>query len=469
MATQTPPGGASPQDFFAAQRRHRRAARAYSALATLVVVAQSVPAAVMISPLAIGLLVLTTDLASLVRPVPDLVRITQDRLGHRPVATVDGLLAVLVVVAPGCLLVASTWWLTLRVLLRRGFGAAVRTLPHRHPDPRDPQEHQLVNVVAEMAAAAGIAVPEVLVLDVPGHNLAVVGGRWRRPEDPITIAVSRDVLVDLDRDGTTGVVAIAVSSAVNGDLRMAHTLCAVQAAYGIAVAVFLAPVDARARRLLRRLAAVARGTASPEQEKAAVEGALSFEGGNGVAASLAFLTWRLNFWITNLILVGPALALPWRARRYLADSTAVQLTRQPQIVLDGLQRLAGLTPRLPGASYAASCFVLDPSPDGRPADGEPDLAQEVGLAVAVHPPIGRRLERLDRLAGRTSERSPARHRPRGVLAALVLSLVLVPLAVLFVAVLLALVLTCVLLAVTVLGLGVLIVVGSLHAVLRGPA
>jgi len=108
MATQTPPGGASPQDFFAAQRRHRRAARAYSTLATFVVVAQSVPAAVMISPLAIGLLVLTTDLASLVRPVPDLVRITQDRLGHRPVATVDGLLAVLVVVAPGCLLVAST-------------------------------------------------------------------------------------------------------------------------------------------------------------------------------------------------------------------------------------------------------------------------------------------------------------------------------------------------------------------------
>ena len=479
MARQTPPGGASPQDFFAAQRRHRRAARAYSALATLVVVAQSVPAAVMISPLMLGALVLAADLADLVRPVPDLVRVAQDRLGHGSVAPADWLLAVLVVVAPGCLLIAATWWVTLRVLLRRGFVAAVRTLPHRRPDPSDPREHQLANVVAEMAAAAGIAVPEVLVLDVPGHNLAVVGGRWRRPDDPITIAVGRDVLDELDRAGMTGMVAIAVSSAVNGDLRMAHTLCAVFASYGIASAVFLAPVDGEARRLLRRLTAVARGTASPAQERAAVEAALSFEGGNGFSASMAFLTWRLNFWITNLFLVGPVLALPWRARRYLADSTAVQLTRQPAIVADALTRLAGLRPAVRGASYAAPCFVLDPSPGGPaggpaggPDDGEPDLQQEVGIATAVHPPIDRRLQRLGRLAGRPQARASRRRRPVSVLnvagAALALA-VLVPIGAAMVVVILALVLTCVLLAVTVLAIGVLIVVGPLHALLRGLA
>ena len=472
MARQTPPGGASPQDFFAAQRRHRRAARAYSALATLVVVAQSIPAAVMISPLTLGAMVLVTDLANLVRPVPDLMRVAQDRLGHGHVTLGDGLLAALVAVVPGCLLIGATWWVTLVVLLRRGLGAAVRTLPHRPADPMDAREHQLLNVVAEMAAAAGISTPEVLVLDVPGHDLAVLGGRWAGPQDPITIAVCRDVLDELDRPGTTGVVAIAISSAVNGDLRMAHTLCAVYASYGIAMAVFLAPVDRAARRLLRRLVGVARGTASPAEEAAAIEGALRFEGGNGFAAGLAFLTWRLNFWITNVLLVSPVLALPWRARRYLADSTAVQLTRRPQIVADGLTRLAGLRPAVRGASYAASCFVLDPSPDDQPATDEPDLRQDVGQFAAVHPPIAKRLQRLDRLAGGTEGRSRGRRRPRGALGivvTLLLMAVLIPLGALFVAVIVALVLTTVLLAVTVLGIGALLVIGTLHAVLRGLA
>ena len=43
------------------------------------------------------------------------------------------------------------------------------------------------------------------------------------------------------------------------------------------------------------------------------------------ALAFSFTSTVFNMW-----LLGPLLAMTWRSRRYLADATAVQLTRNPQ-------------------------------------------------------------------------------------------------------------------------------------------
>ncbi len=56
---------------------------------------------------------------------------------------------------------------------------------------------------------------------------------------------------------------------------------------------------------------------------------------------LPFLMAHTAFWMARIafvsFVIGPLLALQWRARRYLADARAVQLTRNP----DGLARALG--------------------------------------------------------------------------------------------------------------------------------
>jgi hypothetical protein len=62
----TVPGPIARDDFFAAQRRHRRAAHALSALAAIAVVLVSVPLAAIVFPLLFGIAALVSMVASAV-------------------------------------------------------------------------------------------------------------------------------------------------------------------------------------------------------------------------------------------------------------------------------------------------------------------------------------------------------------------------------------------------------------------
>ena len=56
--------------------------------------------------------------------------------------------------------------------------------------------------------------------------------------------------------------------------------------------------------------------------------------------------------------LGPLIALLWRTRRYLADATAVQLTRNPDGIAGGLVTLGRMGGRIPGGEWAAPLFVV---------------------------------------------------------------------------------------------------------------
>jgi hypothetical protein len=85
------------------------------------------------------------------------------------------------------------------------------------------------------------------------------------------------------------------------------------------------------------------------------------------------------------------LALAWRSRRYLADATAVQLTRNPDGVARGLRAVALRGGLIPGGSWAAPLFVLGPTRGRSGGFKGDDFA-----FVSFSPPPHRRIERLRR-------------------------------------------------------------------------
>src|SRR5258706_13858705 len=84
-------------------------------------------------------------------------------------------------------------------------------------DTRDPLERRLVNVVEEMAIAAGVRVPAVYVMDGEAGINAFAAGY--DTSDSI-VAVTRGTLEALNRDELQGVVGHEFSHILNGDMRL---------------------------------------------------------------------------------------------------------------------------------------------------------------------------------------------------------------------------------------------------------
>src|SRR5262249_30145321 len=68
-------------------------------------------------------------------------------------------------------------------------------------------------------------------------------------------------------------------------------------------------------------------------------------------------------WFFLNVLLGPCMALVWRTRRYLADATSVELTRNPDALARALQRLSEDTTALAGGEWATHLFVVNPTGD----------------------------------------------------------------------------------------------------------
>jgi Zn-dependent protease with chaperone function len=386
------------ETFYEAQRRHRRAGWRFTALAVLSLVVTSLPVAVVLSLPVAALALILNDLLRIVLPLPDLVADVVDLFGHMPpgdafvepsqpltaglVLTVVGL-----AVVPGSAVVVAAWLVVWRLLLRVGPEAAVLATGARPPRDDDPEERQLVNLVEELAIAAGIPPPRVRVVDRDVVNAAVVG----RGVDDAVVVVPRTLLAQLGRRPTGAIVAGLVAMAVNGDMRFAQTLAATTTTLDLLGAVLAAPTSPRARRVLRSMKALARrprtaqvragAPAGPDVERRedarmVVDELLalgqledvdpetkSTNSSGWQAAALPLLLARTALAMMQLVVLGllisPVMALAWRRRRLLADATAVELTRDPDALIAALEHL-----QAHGASVAAGpwshLFVVGP-------------------------------------------------------------------------------------------------------------
>ncbi|HEX7044566.1 MAG TPA: M48 family metallopeptidase [Burkholderiales bacterium] len=245
--------------------------------------------------------------------------------------------------------------------LARGGGAVARALGGVYVDSetRDPRQRQLLNVVEEMAIAAGVPVPDVYVLEQEGGINAFAAGFTA---SDAAIAVTRGALEFLTRDELQGVIAHEFSHILNGDMRLNTRLIGV--VYGL---VF---IGLTGRMILRGLAHV-RGSSRHG-------GALAAVGAAGLAlTAIGYLGTFFGAVIRAAVS---------RQREYLADASAVQFTRNTQGIAGALKKIAASPLRavLQAATAEEIAHMLI-------ADGRKMFA---GF-FATHPPILKRIKAID--------------------------------------------------------------------------
>ena len=274
-----------------------------------------------------------------------------------------GDLRLLAAVSTATLTVIASGSLYRMAQLRAGGETVALELGGRRLDPctTDLAERRLLNVVEEMALASGTPVPPVYVLDEePGINAFAAGN------DPASavIGVSRGSLVYLTRDELQGVVAHEFSHILNGDMRL--NLRLVGMLHGILLLAIIG-------YYLLQAAGRSAGRAS---KKGGAAGAL-------VLLGLALLIIGfVGVFFARLIRAAVS-----RQREYLADASAVQFTRYPAGIAGALKKIGGLQQqsriRHPHAEELSHLFFADA------------FAGSFLNWLATHPPLAKRIRRLD--------------------------------------------------------------------------
>ncbi|MGH7966156.1 MAG: M48 family metalloprotease [Candidatus Binatia bacterium] len=384
------PGPIDRVSFFEEQKRNRRATWRLAAACGLAIIVMGIPLCIVLTPLLYALSLIVIHTVNLFTPIPAVMQAlasTAALVGAAfeyfleeaevQVPFFKAFLGLGALLLPGIGLAGAVWLGVYTLFRHAGVGGVLLTLGARPPRPEDLEEKQLTNLVEEMAIAAGVPPPRVMLLDSTIANAAVVGSSV---EDAVVV-VSHRILDEFDRDETQGVIGHLVGSIGNGDLRIAFLMTSVFLAFGVLVTFLSAPFGPQGRaafmRLLRVGAQLRRQHTDDQAEAELVsllltqaveaEGMEDFDklekkGGIVTVALSPFifvnLSTRWTLFVFISFLVGPLIALLWRARRYLADASAVQLTRNPDGLAYGLDHLVRVGGLIPGSQQAAHLFII---------------------------------------------------------------------------------------------------------------
>ncbi|MDY6981300.1 MAG: M48 family metallopeptidase [Pseudomonadota bacterium] len=229
------------------------------------------------------------------------------------------------------------------------------------PDSREPAERRLLNVVEEMAIAAGMPVPRVYLLEEEGINAFAAGVS---PANAV-IGITRGAMETLSRDELQGVIAHEFSHIFNGDMRLNIHLIGVL--HGILLLAMIGYFLLRSMRFMR-------------------------SSRNRQAGALLFAVLILGVGLLVIGYVGHFFgqwikALVSRQREYLADASAVQFTRHKQGIAGALKKIGGnlygSALQTPAAAEYSHAYL---------AQGVSGFLQSL---FATHPPLEDRIRRLD--------------------------------------------------------------------------
>jgi heat shock protein HtpX len=239
--------------------------------------------------------------------------------------------------------------------------------------PHTLEEKQLLNVVEEMAIAAGLPRPRVYVVNDPDPNAFATG---HGPETA-ALAVTSGLIGSLSREELQGVVGHEMAHIRNLDVRLMTMIAAL-----VGVIVVLSDGMGRMFR-----AGGGRGVG------ALVGGRGKKSGGGGVFMLVILVLWLVTLILAPLISRLMAMAIS-RNREYLADATSAQLTRNPAALAAALQKIeASEAPTTSIKGGAAHLCIADPL--GRSANlKEGRLADLFG----THPPMAKRITILKGMA-----------------------------------------------------------------------
>lgn len=281
-------------------------------------------------------------------------------------------------------------WITAATLLVVGIGSALTSVRLRgggeaiaamvgarrvDPGGGELRERRLVNVVEEMAIAAGTPAPAIYVMDEePGINAFVAG---LKPTEAVLV-VTAGALESLDRDELQGVVGHEYSHILNGDMRINVRLLGALA--GILMIGQMGGFLLRSVRYSRRTRGGAR----------AVPAVL------GLGLALLVIGYAGLF---SGRLIKAAVS---RQREFLADASAVQFTRNPAGIAGALWKIK----RHAAGAVLSNAHAEDMS---HMCFGQ-SLRLRFQPWLATHPPLDVRIRRVDPAfaARRLSKRQRAR-------------------------------------------------------------
>ena len=219
----------------------------------------------------------------------------------------------------------------------------------------------LFNVVEEMSIAAGIPMPKVYIVDDTAPNAFATG---RSPEHA-TVAVTSGLLEKLDRDELQGVMAHEMSHVANFDIR-----------YSMLVGILVGTTVLISDFFLRGL------------WFGGGRGGGRRGGGDNGGGQLQLIMMLVAIVLAILApLFARLLQLSIsRQREFLADATAVRLTRNPKGLADALQKISGDNEVLEVANRAtAHLYIVNPIKKFE--------KRSKGL-FSTHPPIEERIQIL---------------------------------------------------------------------------
>ncbi len=213
---------------------------------------------------------------------------------------------------------------------------------------------QLFNVVEEMAIASGLPMPKVYIIDDTAPNAFATG---RDPEHA-SVAVTSGLLEKLDRDELQGVIAHEMSHVGNFDTRYAMLV-------GIIVGTSVLISDFFLRGLW-------------------FGGGRRREGGGQI--QLIMIVIAIVFAILAPLFARLLQLSISRQREYLADATAVKLTRNPKGLADALQKISEDREVLEVANRAtAHLYIVNPIKK---------FEKRAKGLFSTHPPIEERIQIL---------------------------------------------------------------------------
>ena len=262
-------------------------------------------------------------------------------------------------VAAALMAVVSIGWSTLSLAF--GDKMVLAMASAREIDKADAP--QLYNVVEEMAIAAGVPMPKVMVLETDALNAFATGSKPGKG----TIVVTRGLLNTLSRDELQGVVAHEMSHLANLDTR-----------YMVVVGVTVGLIALVCDMLLRTMAWGGSGSSRSSDKK----------GSSGGGLLIILLIVVAIFAPLAAKAVQMAVS---RQREYLADATSVQFTRNPNGLISALGKLADKAAPFPGVSRATQhLFIVNPVQT---------FTSKSSALLATHHDIADRITRLRNLGG----------------------------------------------------------------------
>jgi heat shock protein HtpX len=227
-------------------------------------------------------------------------------------------------------------------------------------------------IVTQLAHRAGIPVPKLYIVDRPEPNAFATG---RNPEHA-AVAVTTGILEAMDERELTGVLAHELSHVKNRDTLV-----------GTIAATIGGAISFMAQMLQFQMIF---GGGNDEENG----------GGNMLGALAAVILAPIAALVIQMAVS--------RGREYLADSTGVALTGDPEGLARALERLEaanhreGILGRLRGRAGRHGDGTPAPQPAANPAFAHlyivnPLSGRSVATLFSTHPPIEARVERLRRM------------------------------------------------------------------------